>query len=80
MMERSSAAVTAYGGLFVFVAAFVLHMDNLYNALLGWDTYATIIASRIESSADFWGTFSEVMMDGRLVFGDFYRPVEKSSA
>ena len=75
MIERSSAAVTAYGGLFVFVAAFVLHMDNLDNALLGWDTYATIIASRIESYADFLGTFSEVMMDGRLAFGDFYRPV-----
>jgi len=74
-MERSSAAVTAYGGLFVFVAAFVLHMDNLNNTLLGWDTYATIISSRIESSADFWGTFSEVMMDGRLTFGNFYRPV-----
>lgn len=75
MFGRSTTMVNALGALFVFAAAFVLHIDNLDNALLGWDTYATIIASRIESSADLWGTFSEVMMDGRLPFGDFYRPV-----
>lgn len=75
MLARSTAMVNVYGGLSVFVAAFILHFDNLNNALLGWDTYATIIASRVESSADFWGTFTEVMMDGRFEFGDFYRPV-----
>lgn len=75
MFGRSTAVVNVLAALFVFAAAFVLHIGNLDNALLGWDTYATIIASRIESSADLWGTFSEVMMDGRLPFGDFYRPV-----
>lgn len=75
MFGRSTARVNMLGAVLVFAAAFVLHIDNLDNALLGWDAYATIIASRIESSADLWGTFSEVMMNGRLPFGDFYRPV-----
>jgi hypothetical protein len=75
MFERSFARVNAFAALFVFAAAFGLHIDNLDNALLGWDSYATIIASRIESAADLWGTFSEVMMDGRFPFADFYRPV-----
>ncbi len=75
MFGRSTGTVNLLGALFVFAAAFVLHINNLDNALLGWDAYATIIASRIGSSADLWGTFSEVMMDGRLPVGDFYRPV-----
>jgi len=75
MFGQSTTRRNALGALLVFACAFVLHIDNLDNELLGWDTYATIIASRIESWADLWGTFSEVMMDGRLPFGDFYRPV-----
>jgi hypothetical protein len=75
MIKRSPAVANALDAFLVFAAAFVIHIDNLDNALLGWDTYATIIASRIESLADLWGTFSEVMMDGRLPFADFYRPV-----
>jgi len=67
--------INAQGAILVFAVAFIVHFDNLDNALLGWDSYATIIASRIESWADLWGTFSEVMMDGRLAFGDFYRPI-----
>ncbi len=75
MFGRSTAEVNVFGALVVFALAFVLHRNNLDNALLGWDAYATIIASRIETSADWWGTFAEVMMDGRLQVGDFYRPV-----
>jgi len=59
----------------VFVAAMFVHRDNLARALLGWDTYATLVASRITSASDLAGTFTEKLMDGRLVFGDFYRPV-----
>lgn len=42
--------VNAWGALLVFAAVFLLHLDN---ALLGWDSYATIIAGRIESWASF---------------------------
>lgn len=75
MVRRSNAKADALGAILVFAAAFVAHLGNLGNALLGWDSYATIVASRIESAADLWGTFSEVMMDGRFPFADFYRPV-----
>lgn len=75
MFERSFSRVGALSAFVVFLAAFASHIDNLDNSLLGWDAYATIIASRIESLADVWGTFSEVMMDGRFPFAAFYRPI-----
>jgi 4-amino-4-deoxy-L-arabinose transferase-like glycosyltransferase len=43
--------------------------------LLGHDTYPAIIASRIQNFSDFIGTFTEVLMDGRLWAGEFYRPM-----
>ena len=43
--------------------------------LFGFDAYAAILTSRIQNFSDFLGTFSELMMDGRLWAGDFYRPV-----
>lgn len=58
-----------------FVAALLVHRDNLTRALLGWDTYATLVAARIQSGSDLAGTLTEKLMDGRLAFGDFYRPV-----
>ncbi len=42
--------------------------------LLGMDTYPIIFAARIESLADFFGTFTERLMDG-LYPGGFYRPL-----
>jgi hypothetical protein len=75
MFGRSTAEVNALIALIVFAVAFVMHIGNLNNALLGWDAYATIIASRVETAADLWGTFSEVLMDGRLQVGEFYRPL-----
>ncbi|GJM44147.1 MAG: hypothetical protein DHS20C21_09890 [Gemmatimonadota bacterium] len=42
--------------------------------LLGFDSYAIILTSRIRSWADFVGTFTESLMDGRYP-GDFYRPI-----
>ena len=42
---------------------------------LGWDTWPLIASARIESVADFFGTFTEELMDGRYPLGRFYRPV-----
>ncbi len=63
--------------LFVAIAggAVVMQRPVLEAELLGYDVYALIIASRIQSPSDLLGTFTEVMMDGRLADGDFYRPV-----
>ena len=41
---------------------------------VGHDNYPILIASRIRSWADFVGTFTEPLMDGRYA-GEFYRPL-----
>lgn len=56
-------------------AAFWVHREVLGIAIFGQDGQAAILASRIQSFSDFIGTFTEVMMDGRLPVGDFYRPL-----
>ena len=61
--------------LCIAAVGFVIHRDVLRAEILGYDSYALIVSSRIESLGDFLGTFSETMMDGRLDAGDFYRPV-----
>ena len=55
-----------------------LYAHALGYALLGYDTYPLIIASRVLSWTDFWGTFTEVMMDRRFPSGDFYRPTQNA--
>ncbi|MCK6486391.1 MAG: hypothetical protein HUU22_11130 [Phycisphaerae bacterium] len=64
------AAVVAVVGLALWT-----HRKTLDYGLLGWDAYPLIISSRILTPADFTGTFTEVMMDGRYAQGSFYRPV-----
>lgn len=61
--------------LLVAGAAFVVNRAVLGMALFGFDAYAAILTSRIQSFGDFTGTFTEVLMDGRLWAADFYRPV-----
>jgi hypothetical protein len=51
-----------------------LFAQTRHFGLLGFDSYPIIIASRIRSWADFVGTFSERLMDGRYASG-FYRPM-----
>ena len=43
--------------------------------LLGLDTYPMILTSRIQNGHDLLGTFTEELMAGRYVGGQFYRPV-----
>ncbi|MEM6672519.1 MAG: hypothetical protein AAF726_06720 [Planctomycetota bacterium] len=45
------------------------------DALLGFDAYPLIAASRIDGLADLAGTFREELMDGRYPDGRFYRPL-----
>lgn len=61
--------------LLIATGAFAVHAEYLQLPLLGYDGYATILASRIQSPSDFIGTFTELMMDGRFPVGDFYRPM-----
>ena len=55
--------------------AMVVQRGVLETSLLGYDGYVAILTSRVRNLADFVGTFTEVMMDGRLWAGDFYRPM-----
>ena len=59
----------------VALVALATHRQTLDWALLGSDSYASIIASRIRNFGDLIGTFGEVLMDGRFPFGEYYRPV-----
>jgi hypothetical protein len=61
--------------LLIAAIAFAVQREVLSMPLLGHDTYPAIIASRIQNFSDFIGTFTEVLMDGRLWAGDFYRPI-----
>lgn len=53
----------------------IIHRGILRTTVLGLDSYPLILASRIRSFPELIGTFTETMMDGRLEFADFYRPV-----
>ena len=57
------------------VAALFAHRFVLNLELMGWDSYPTIAASRVQGLGDLLGSFSEELMDGRYPGGHFYRPV-----
>lgn len=59
--------------LTVLVCA-LLFAETRDAALLGWDSYPIIITARVQSVSDFFGTFTERLMDGRYP-GSFYRPL-----
>lgn len=61
--------------LLIACGAFLVNRAVLDASLFGFDCYAAILTSRILSFSDFTGTFTEVLMDGRLWAADFYRPV-----
>lgn len=44
-------------------------------ALLGWDSYPMIAASKVGSLGELFGTFGEELMDGRYPLGRFWRPM-----
>lgn len=54
--------------------SFGLYGEVLGYALVGHDTYPIILTARIGGIADFAGTFTEELMDGRYTQGRFYRP------
>jgi len=59
----------------VLIAALLAHRFVLDLELMGWDSYPTIAASRVQGLGDLLGSFSEELMDGRYPGGHFYRPV-----
>lgn len=68
---------------YLAVALALLAGGELFNetrhyGLLGFDTHPLIISSRVESSADFAGLFSERLMDGRYP-GAMYRPLTSAT-
>jgi hypothetical protein len=59
--------------ILVAASAALLARDARYG-LLGYDCYPIIVTSRVRSLADFVGSFTEKLMDGRYP-SDFYRPL-----
>ena len=70
----STRALCAVAGALALVA-WLVYRDVLAYPHLGWDTWPLIAASHIESVSDFFGTFTEELMDGYYVDGNFYRPL-----
>lgn len=66
------AHLLAFAGVLGVAGAVFAQTRSL--GLLGMDAYPIILASRIQSLADFAGTFTERLMDG-LYPGAFYRPL-----
>ncbi len=65
---------------FAFLVASVLLAHWLYTrhgagALLGFDGYPLIAASRVEGLASFFGMLTDELMGGRYPDGSFYRPL-----
>lgn len=58
----------------VVTATAVLFAQTRNYGLLGWDTYPLILASRIQTGADFLASFSEPLMGENLESG-YYRPL-----
>lgn len=62
------AAAIALGGVLAW--RWVLDL-----ALIGWDAYPLIAASRLEGTGDLLATFGEELMDGRYPLGHYWRPL-----
>lgn len=71
--SRPTAALIGLVSL-VFVVIFLVHQRTGGIGLMGFDSYPVILSARIGSWADFLGTFSEELMDGRYS-GHYYRPM-----
>lgn len=68
--HRDAAGLALALALALAAHRFVLELE-----LMGWDSYPTIVASRVEEPGDLLGSFTEELMDGRYPQGSFYRPV-----
>ncbi len=77
--SATARKVRHYGwllALFIACAAAILvYNDTLGMALLGVDTYPTILGARIQNIGDLLSTFNEELMDGLYPRGHFYRPL-----
>ncbi len=71
--RRQFAVHTIAVALVVGIGVLVFAQTRSYG-LLGMDSYPIILTSRVASLADFWGNFTERLMDG-LYPGKFYRPL-----
>lgn len=70
---------TGIGLVSIGIAAWFAYRPFLDLALLGFDSYPTILTARIQGLGDLLGTFTEELMDGRYPDGHFYRPVTNLS-
>jgi len=72
-LDPARAALVVLG---VTIVAVVWSLGGVGGgALLGFDAYPLIAASRVDSLGSFFGTFGEELMDGRYPDGHFYRPL-----
>ncbi len=75
MPSRASDARAALSVAGIAALAFLAWRGVLELALLGWDSYPLILAGRVRSAGELWGTFGEELMDGAYPLGRFWRPV-----
>ncbi len=73
-LPRRQLAVHTFAALLVVGIAALVFVQTRSYGLLGMDSYPIILTSRVGSLVDFWGNFSERLMDG-LFPGKFYRPL-----
>ena len=72
-MKPSARDAVALG--LALAAAWLAHQYVLELALVGWDSYPIVAASRAAGPGDLAGLFTEEWMGGRYPRGHFYRPV-----
>ena len=62
-------------GLALVVLVLVTYRQVPGLAMLGWDGWPLVAASRVQGLGDLFGTFGVELMDGRYPHGHFYRPI-----
>ncbi len=81
-MTANASPSLRFGGWLVvallFGASLWVHREVLDQGILGFDSFTAIDTSRIESFADFTGTFTESLIDDRITVR-FFRPVQNLS-
>ena len=72
--EARGRASVGLQALALAALTWLAYGSTLELGIFGWDSWALVDTSRIASWSDFWGTFRETFMDGRLGLA-YYRPV-----
>jgi hypothetical protein len=72
---RRARLVHALAALALAALTLTTYRSLLQLELLGFDTFATILTSRVSGFGDLVGSVTEELMDGRYPDGHYYRPL-----